>query len=75
MVLCCRYSCIPQVPNSWPSPLFCVGSHLGCAEGMTMLREILTRLPDIQQAGPESWATTSLTSGLDKLPVRFTPTN
>ena len=54
-------------------PHFCVGSHLGRAEGAIMIRELLTRLSDIEQAGPESWAATSLTSGLSRLPVRFTP--
>lgn len=54
-------------------PHFCVGSHLGRAEGTVMIRELLTRLPDIEQAGPETWAATSLTSGLSSLPVRFTP--
>lgn len=54
-------------------PHFCVGSHLGRAEGSVMLRELLTRLPDIEQAGPETWAATSLTSGLATLPARFTP--
>jgi cytochrome P450 len=54
-------------------PHFCVGSHLGRAEGRTMIRELLTRLPDIEQAGPVTWAATSLTSGLSSLPVRFTP--
>ena len=54
-------------------PHFCVGSHLGRAEGAVMIRELLTRLSDIEQAGPESWAATSLTSGLSRLPVRFTP--
>ncbi|OBF11303.1 cytochrome P450 [Mycobacterium sp. ACS4331] len=54
-------------------PHFCVGSHLGRAEGSVMIRELLTRLPDIEQAGPETWAATSLTSGLATLPVRYTP--
>jgi cytochrome P450 len=53
-------------------PHFCVGSHLGRAEGAVMLREILTRLPDIEQNGPEQWAATSLTSGLAALPATFT---
>jgi cytochrome P450 len=55
-------------------PHFCVGSHLGRAEGSVMLRELLTRLPDISQAGEARWAATSLTSGLASLPATFTPT-
>jgi cytochrome P450 len=53
-------------------PHFCVGSHLGRAEGIVMMRELLTRLPDIEPAGPATWAATSLTSGLDSLPIRYT---
>jgi len=55
-------------------PHFCVGSHLGRAEGTAMLRELLTRLPDLEQSGPEEWAATSLTSGLAALPASYTPT-
>jgi cytochrome P450 len=55
-------------------PHFCVGSHLGRAEGSVMLRELLMRLPDIEQSSQETWAATSLTSGLATLPARFTPT-
>ncbi len=40
------------------------------AEGTVMIRELLTRLPDIEQAGPETWAATSLTSGRSSSPVR-----
>jgi hypothetical protein len=39
-----------------------------------MLRELLTRLPDIQQPGPEAWAATSLTSGRASLRASFSPT-
>jgi cytochrome P450 len=55
-------------------PHFCVGSHLGRAEGSVMIRELLTRLPGLELAGERTWAATSLTSGLASLNVRFTPT-
>jgi cytochrome P450 len=55
-------------------PHFCVGSHLGRAEGSVMIRELLTRLPDLELASEGAWAATSLTSGLASLTVRFTPT-
>jgi cytochrome P450 len=55
-------------------PHFCVGSHLGRAEGSVMIRRLLTRLPDIHPSGPGVWAATSLTSGLARQPVSFTPT-
>ncbi|HVU72656.1 MAG TPA: cytochrome P450 [Mycobacteriales bacterium] len=62
-----------QIAFGSAGPHFCVGAHLGRAEARVLLRELLTRLPDIAPAGPETWATTSLTSGLAELPVRFTP--
>ena len=37
-----------------------------------MLREILTRLPDIEQAGPVEFLQSNFISGPSKLPVRFT---
>jgi cytochrome P450 len=55
-------------------PHFCVGSHLGRAEGSVMIRELLTRLPGIELASEGTWAATSLTSGLASLNVRFTST-
>jgi cytochrome P450 len=54
-------------------PHYCAGSHLGRAEGTVMIRQLLTRFPDIGPAGPGTWAATSLTSGLSSLPVRFSP--
>jgi cytochrome P450 len=62
-----------QIAFGNAGPHFCVGAHLGRAEASAMLRELLTRLPDIEQAGPPEWAATSLTSGLASLPARFTP--
>lgn len=53
-------------------PHFCVGYHLGRAEIRATLREIFTRLPDIEQAGPHEWVEKSISCGLRSLPVRFT---
>ena len=64
----------PHIAFGAGGPHFCVGSHLGRAEGLAALREMLRRLPDIDAAGTPHWAPTSLTSGLESLPARFTPT-
>jgi cytochrome P450 len=52
---------------------FCLGSHIARIEIQVMLREILTRLPDIEQAGAPEWLPSNFISGPSKLPVRFTP--
>lgn len=52
---------------------FCLGSHIARAEIQVMLREIMTRLPDIEQAGPVEYIASNFISGPSKLPVRFTP--
>jgi cytochrome P450 len=52
---------------------FCLGSHIARVEIQVMLREILTRLPDIEQAGPAEFLASNFISGPSKLPVRFTP--
>jgi cytochrome P450 len=54
-------------------PHFCVGYHLGRAEIRATLREIFTRLPDIEQTGAQEWVQKSISCGLRSLPVRFTP--
>lgn len=54
-------------------PHFCVGAHIGRIEIAALLREILTRLPDIAPDGPVSWLPSNFISGPRHLPVRFTP--
>ena len=51
---------------------FCLGAHLARIEIQVMLREILTRLPDIQPAAPAQWLASNFISGLRQLPVKFT---
>ncbi|MGH9884342.1 MAG: cytochrome P450 [bacterium] len=52
---------------------FCLGAHIARVEIEAMLREILTRLPDIEPAGPAVWLPSTFISGPKTLPVRFTP--
>lgn len=53
---------------------FCLGVHIARVEIAAMLREILTRLPDMEPAGPVRWQDSAFIFGPRELPVRFTPT-
>jgi cytochrome P450 len=52
---------------------FCLGAHLARLEIAALLREILSRLPDVEPAGPAEWLPSNFISGPRRLPVRFTP--
>ena len=54
-------------------PHFCLGAHVARIEIAAMLRQILTRLPDIEPAGPTDWQASNFISGPRHLPVRFSP--
>lgn len=54
-------------------PHFCLGSHVGRIEIQALLRELLTRLPDIAPDGPTTWLPSNFISGPKAMPVRFTP--
>jgi cytochrome P450 len=55
-------------------PHFCLGAHLGRMEIDAILREVVTRLPDLRRAGPTEWLPSTFISGPKHLPVAFTPT-
>jgi cytochrome P450 len=54
-------------------PHYCLGSHVARIEIQAMLREILTRLPDIEPTAPAEWLPSVFISGPKRMPVRFTP--
>jgi cytochrome P450 len=54
-------------------PHFCMGSQLARVEIRHMLTEILTRMPDIEPAGPVEYLASSFISGPKHQPVRFSP--
>jgi cytochrome P450 len=54
-------------------PHFCLGAHLGRMEIDAILREVLTRLPDLQRAGPTEWLPSTFICGPKHLPVTFSP--
>jgi len=52
-------------------PHFCLGSHLARLEIHALLREVLTRLGDLEPTGPTVWLASNFISGPKHLPVRF----
>jgi cytochrome P450 len=52
---------------------FCLGSHLARMELRVIFREVLTRLPDIELAGPVRRLRSNFINGVKTMPVRFTP--
>jgi cytochrome P450 family 142 subfamily A polypeptide 1 len=58
-------------------PHFCLGASLARLEISVMLDQLLTRLPDLALADPGAEPVlrpANFVSGLEALPVRFTPT-
>jgi cytochrome P450 len=53
-------------------PHFCLGAHIARVEIQALLRELLTRLPDLTPAGPAEWLASNFISGPKHLPVKFT---
>ncbi|HMF82735.1 MAG TPA: cytochrome P450 [Acidimicrobiia bacterium] len=54
-------------------PHFCLGAHIARIEIQALLRELLTRLPDIAPAAPTEWLASNFISGPKHLPITFTP--
>ena len=63
----------PHVGFGGPGPHFCLGAHLARREITLMLRELYTRLPDLELAGEPEQLRSSFINGVKHLPVRFTP--
>jgi cytochrome P450 len=55
-------------------PHFCLGAHIGRLEIAAMLREVFTRLPDLEPAGDVTWLPSTFISGPKHLPVRYSAT-
>lgn len=51
----------------------CLGMHVARAEIASLLRELLTRLPDISPAGEPQRLASSFIVGYHSMPVKFTP--
>jgi methyl-branched lipid omega-hydroxylase len=61
----------PHVGFGAAGPHFCLGSHLARREISVMLRELLTRIPDIRAAGPPDRLLSSFINGIKHLPCTF----
>jgi cytochrome P450 len=67
----------PHMGFGGPGPHFCLGAHLARRELAVMFRQLLKRLPDIEEAGEPTLLQANgipLVGGIKRLPVRFTPT-
>jgi methyl-branched lipid omega-hydroxylase len=61
----------PHVGFGAPGPHFCLGAHLARRELTVMLRELLTRVPDITAGEPDRLLS-SFINGIKRLPCEFT---
>jgi len=62
----------PHVGFGGPGPHFCLGAHLARREIALMFRELYTRLPDLELAGPPVQLRSSFINGVKSLPISFT---
>jgi cholest-4-en-3-one 26-monooxygenase len=53
---------------------FCLGASLARAEITAIMRQLVTRLPDLELAGPPNRLHSDFVNGIKTMPVRFTPT-
>jgi cytochrome P450 len=54
-------------------PHVCLGQHLARIEIDAILREVLTRMPDLEIPAPPDWLASTFISGPKSMPVRFRP--
>jgi cytochrome P450 len=60
----------PHVGYGGPGPHYCLGAHLARREIRVMLRELLTRVPDITAGEPDRLLS-SFINGIKRLPCTF----
>lgn len=63
----------PHVGFGGPGPHFCLGAHLARRELAVMLRELYTRIPDLELDGAPEQLRSSFINGIKRMPVVFTP--
>jgi cytochrome P450 len=56
-----------------PGPHFCLGAQLARREIRVMMREILTRLPDLEITGEPDWLMSNFIHGIKHMPCAWTP--
>jgi cytochrome P450 len=63
----------PHVAFGGGGPHLCLGMHVARIEIAAMIRELLTRLPDLAPDGEPERLASSFIAGIKHMPVRFTP--
>jgi cytochrome P450 len=63
----------PHMAFGGGGPHLCLGLHVARIEIAVMLRELLTRLPDLAPAGPPEQLASNFIAGVRTMPVSFTP--
>ncbi len=63
----------PHLGFGAAGPHFCLGAHLARREVDVMLRQLLTRLPDIEASGEPDRLRSSFINGIKHLPCRYAP--
>lgn len=63
----------PHVAFGGGGPHYCLGANLARLEIDAILRELLTRLPNLEPAGPVEWMGSNFIFGPSCMPVRFSP--
>ena len=61
----------PHVGFGGAGPHFCLGAHLARREVTAVLRELLTRVPDIRAGGEPDYLLSSFINGIKHLPCEF----
>lgn len=52
---------------------FCLGANLARVEASALISEVLTRMKNLERAGPVERMASTLINGIHAMPVRFTP--
>jgi cytochrome P450 len=63
----------PHLAFGGGGPHLCLGLHVARIEIAVMLRELLSRLPDLAPAGPAQPLASNFITGVHTMPVVFTP--
>ena len=63
----------PHMAFGGGGPHLCLGLHVARLEIVAMLREMLTRMPDMAPAGPRQTLASNFIAGVRTMPVTFTP--
>lgn len=63
----------PHMAFGGGGPHLCLGLHVARIEIVTMLRELLSRVPDLRPAGEPERLASNFIAGIRTMPVEFTP--